>query len=204
VRWIALLLPLACEAQDWGSLHIANANLPLGEKLLLQFHSRLRTNDRFGDYFQSRGGGILSYGLRPRVSLISGYYFADEEAPNGERKNFHRFFGGTSFVLPTSTKLKIESRSLLERFVGTRAGDYFRARERILVTLGKKKMRPFMQLEALAQRGALTGRFGGGAIFVMSKEREVSIGLEHRRFPSGGFINLITTNFQFQLRPKRD
>ncbi len=204
MRWIALLLPLACGAQDWGSLHIANANLPLGEKVLLQFHSRLRTNDRFGDYFQSRGGGILWYNIRPRVSLISGYYFADEEDPSGKRMDFHRFFGGTNFVLPTSPKLKLEARSLLERFVGTRSGNYFRARERLLTTFGKKKVRPFVQLEGLAQQGVLTGRFAGGALFVMSGGREASVGFEHRQLPSGGHINLITTYFQFQLRPKRN
>jgi hypothetical protein len=204
MRWIALLLPLACGAQDWGSLHIANANLPLGERLLLQFHSRLRTNDRFGDYFQSRGGGILWYSLRRDISLISGYYFADEEAPSGERMDFHRVFGGTNFVLPTPPKLRIEARSLLERFIGTRSGDYFRVRQRMLITLGKKKIRPFAQMEGLVQQQLWTGRFGGGALFVMSGGREASIGFEHRQLPSGGYINLITTNFQFQLRPKRD
>ncbi len=204
MRWIALLLPLACGAQDWGSLHIVNANLPLGEKLLLQFHSRLRTHDNFGDYFQSRGGAILSYRVLPKVSLIGGYYFADEEARSGARSDFHRSFGGASFVLPSPSKVKIEARSLLERFVRTSRGDYFRARERMLLSFGTGKVRPYLQLEGLAQQSIVMGRFGAGALFVMSGGRDVSVGFEHRQLASGGYINLITTNLQFQLRPKRD
>ncbi len=204
MRWIALLLPLACGAQDWGSLHVVNANLPLGEKLLLQFHSRLRTNDNFGDYFQSRGGAIVSYRLQPKMSLIGGYYFADEETRSKARSDFHRFFGGASFVLPMPSKLKLEARSLLERFVGTSRGDYFRARERMLLSFGTGKVRPYLQLEGLAQQGIFTGRFGGGAQFVMRGGRDVWVGFEHRQLASGGYINLITTNYQFHLRPKRD
>jgi hypothetical protein len=74
----------------------------------------------------------------------------------------------------------------------------------MLITLGKRKMRPFVQLEGLVQQRVWTGRFGGGALLVMGGGREASIGFEHRQLPSGGYINLITTNFQFQLRPKRD
>ncbi|MCX6613721.1 MAG: hypothetical protein NTW74_23105, partial [Acidobacteria bacterium] len=122
MRWIALLLPLACGAQDWGGLHVVNANLPLGERLMLQFHSRVRTNDNFGDYFQSRGGGIVSYRVQPKMSLIGGYYFADEEMRNGSRSDFHRFFGGANFILPSPRKVRLEARSLLERFAGTSRG----------------------------------------------------------------------------------
>ena len=204
MRWIALLLPLACGAQDWGSLHIVNANLPLGEKLLLQFHSRVRTNDNFGDYFQSRGGAIASYRVRPKMSLIGGYYFADEEARSGTRSDFHRFFGGASFVLPSPSKVRLEARSMLERFVGTSRGDYFRVRERMVMSFGTGKVRPYLQLEGLVQQGIVTGRFGAGAQFLMSAGRDVSVGFEHRQLASGGYINLITTNFQFQLRAKRN
>jgi hypothetical protein len=204
MRWIALLLPFACGAQDWGSLHIANANLPLGERLMLQFHSRLRTNDNFGDYFQSRGGAIASYRVRPRLSLIGGYYFADEEARSGTRSDFHRFFGGASVVLPSPSKLKLEARSLFERFAGTNSGGYFRARERMVVSFGTGKLRPYLQLEGLVQQGIVTGRFGAGAQFLMSGGRDVSIGFEHRQLSIGGYINLITSNFQFQLRAKRN
>ena len=204
MRWIALLLPLACGAQDWGSLHIVNANLPLGERLMLQFHSRVRTNDNFGDYFQSRGGAIASYRVRPKMSLIGGYYFADEETRSGARSDFHRFFGGASFALPSPRRVKLEARSLLERFVGTSRGDYFRARERMVVSFGTGKLRPYLQLEGLVQQGIVTGRFGAGAQFLMGGGRDVSIGFEHRQLASGGYIQLITTNFQFQLRAKRN
>jgi hypothetical protein len=38
----------------------------------------------------------------------------------------------------------------------------------------------------------------------MSGGRDVSVGFEHRQLASGGYINLITSNIQFQLRAKRN
>jgi hypothetical protein len=74
----------------------------------------------------------------------------------------------------------------------------------MVVSFGTGKLRPYLQLEGLVQQGIVTGRFGAGAQFLMSGGRDVSIGFEHRQLSIGGYINLITSNFQFQLRAKRN
>ena len=204
MRWIALLLPLACGAQDWGSLHIVNADLPLSDRLLVQFHVRARTNDHFHDYFQSRGGPIAWYRLRSRLSILGGYYFLDEESVSGLRSNFHRVFGGVNYVVPTPRAIKIESRSLVERFIATPSGSYMRVRQRLWLTLGQRKVRPYFQSEGLVQRGLPTGRFGAGLQFSSRSGRDLFVGYEFRHLPGAPRLQLITSTFQFRLRPKRD
>lgn len=204
MRTILLLLPLACIAQDWGSLHIVNGDLPVTNRLTLQVHTRVRTNDNFRDYFQTRGGPILTYQAARRLTLISGYYFVDEENQAGALSNFHRVFGGMTLLVPSPRKIKLEGRSLLEQFVATRNGNFLRARERLWATFGTRKIRPYAQIEGLVQQGIPTGRFGFGAQFVLRGGRDLFLGYEYRQLPGNSNLQLITSNFQFRYRPKRD
>jgi hypothetical protein len=204
MRLILLLLPWAVLAQDWGGLHMVNGDLPLNGKMTLQLHTRLRTNENFSDYFQTRGGPILFYKKAPRLTLVSGYYFIDEETQNGSLSNFHRMFGGLIWHVPTTTRVKLEARSLVEQFIGTRSGNFVRVRERLWLTYGQRKLRPYAQVEGFLHQGIATGRFGVGGQLVLSGGRDLFFGYEFRQQPNGTTLQLITSNFQFRLGPKRE
>ena len=200
MRLFAVLLPLLCFGQDWGSLHIVNGNLSFSKKLMVQLHSRVRTNQDFREFFQARNGLIANYQIRPRLILIGGYYFLSEQNAPEKFNNFHRVFGGGQVFLPLSKDLMLESRTLTERFIGTPRDSYMRNRQRLWLTFGKRTVKPFVQAEALLQRGVPTGRFGSGIQITSRGGHNFFVGYEIRQLQSGGHIQLIATNFQFRLK----
>ncbi len=200
MRLFAVLLPLLCFGQDWGSLHIVNGILPLSNKLTVQLHSRLRTNQDLREFFQARGGLIANYQVRPRLILISGYYFLGEQNAPEKFNNFHRVFGGGQVLLPVSKDFTLESRTLMERFIGTPRDSYMRNRQRFWLTFGNRTVRPFVHAEALLQRGVPTGRFGSGIQITSRAGHNVLVGYEMRQLQNGGHIQLIATSFQFRLK----
>lgn len=182
-------------AQDWGGLHVVQGDIDLTKRFTLQVHTRVRTNDRFGDYFQSRGGPIGFFRLTKRVSLVGGYYFIDEEDAAGKLKNFHRFFGGAQYRLTGGRKWTLDGRTLLEQFQGLGMGNFKRGRQRLTLTLGQGKVRPFFQTEGLRQQGAWVGRFAGGV-----NVRNFAVGYEMRQSVHGGQMHLITTTMTMRMR----
>lgn len=199
--WV-LLLPLMAAGQDIGSLHIFNGDVALGKGGLLQVHTRVRTDKRFREYFQFRGGPIYFHTLRPSVMLIGGYYFIDEDTEDGELNRFHRTFGGVQFLTPTGKRMRLEARTLLERFKGVRDGDFWRARERLWLTYGQGKVRPYGQVEGLVQRGIPMLRLGSGLLFRGSKH-DVWAGYEFRQLPNGTHLHMVTSNVTIRLRSRR-
>jgi hypothetical protein len=197
---LVLLFPALALSQDWGGLHIVQGELGLSQKLTVQLHSRIRTNDDFSAYLQSRGGSILSYRWKPGIQWLAGYYFIDEEGVDFRTTNFHRAFGGAQYQLLRRKGFNLEGRTLTERFVTTRSGSFQRNRQRITLTIGEGQWRPYLQSEALVQRGIWVGRFGAGLQRMQRGGGSFSIGYEMRQSPHGGHMNLITTNLQFRLR----
>jgi len=200
VRHFSIFLATICLGQDVGSLHIFQGDVPFSSKLNLQLHGRFRTRVDLSEYMQSRGGGIVSYRVNPRVGLMGGYYFIDEADRTGKLNNFHRGFGGVQLFAPAMGIVNLESRTVLEQFFATPTGSYLRARQRVSVSLGKRVWRPYIQTEGLVQRGILTGRFGSGVQYVGRPGQSVSMGYEMRQSPNGTYMHLLTTVFQVQLR----
>lgn len=175
-------------------------DLGLSQKLTLQLHSRVRTNRDFSAYMQSRGGPILSYRWKPGIQWLAGYYFIDEDGVGNRRTDFHRAFVGAQYQLLRSRGLNLEGRTLTERFVATRSGSFQRNRQRFTLSYGTGHWRPFLQGEALVQRGIWVGRFGGGVQRMLSGGGSFTVGYEMRQSASGGYMNLISTNLQLRLR----
>lgn len=183
-------------------MHLFNLDVAVNNRFTLQVHSRVRTNNDLSSYFQSRGGPIAFVRVAPRVRMIGGYYFIDEETAGGNLQNFHRVFGGAEVVLPTPRWLKLESRTLGERFIGTTSGSFWRTRQRLFFTFGQGKVRPYFHTEGLIQRGVPLGRFSGG-LLVPTKARDVMVGYEYRQHPNGTHLHQITTTVLFRARLKR-
>lgn len=200
-RWLLLLPGALLSAQDWGGLHLFNADIPLHKKWTLQLHTRVRTNENFSHFFQRRGGPILFYQVKPRLSLVGGYYSLNEE--NGERVhwNFHRYFGGFNATPIRTAKMTIETRTLLEKFVNAPSGDFLRVRQRVLSVWGRKQWRPYLQAEGLVAQGNWVGRWTAGAQYwPEGKNYFGTIGYELRMNPNGSHMHLIASTLQFRLR----
>ncbi len=204
MRFWLLLAPALLYAQDWGSLHIVNADVPLSRKWTLQIHSRVRTNENFSDYFQFRTGPILYYQAAKRLTLIGGSYFTNEKNAQDKLATFGRVFGGATVLVPSPRSIKWEARTLLEDFFATPRGTILRARERFWFTFGTKSLRPYVHVEGLVQEGNWNARIGVGAQKMLGKGRELFMGYEYRQLPNGTTLHLLATNYTFKLRKRPD
>jgi hypothetical protein len=200
--WV-LLWAAPVWGQDWGSLHIFNGDVAVGKHGALQLHTRVRTYERFREYFQLRGGPVYYHQTRPWFQAIGGYYYADEDTQDGSLNRFHRIFGGGQFASPTGRAVRLEARTLVERFENTRAGDFWRARERLWLTHGTGKWRPYTQGELLRQEGKWILRAGAGMGW-RGERRDVLFGYEFRQLPSGLHLHIVTSNLTMRLRQRRN
>jgi hypothetical protein len=195
VRWFALFLPVIVSAQDWGGLHVVQGDVDVSKRFTLQLHARMRTNDHFGQFFQSRGGPIGFFLLSKKVSLVGGYYFIGEKSRSGALNDFHRFFGGAQYRLAEGRKWKLDGRTLVEQFAGVAAGNFQRGRQRMTMTMGRGMVRPYLQGEGLRQEGRWLGRLSGGV-----NVKNFAVGYELRQGAHGGYMHLITTTMTMRLR----
>lgn len=191
-------------AQDVESLHLLNAFFKPTEKLTLQAHMRVRTNNDLSSFFQARGGPIATYALRPRFSLIGGYYYIGQE--NTRRTDvdqFHRAFGGGQVTLVKNQRMTLEARTLVERFVATPTGDFTRARQRFLFQKQGQGILPYLSVEGLVARNRGTVRVGAGITRQISPQMQMSMGYEMRQYQDGHLGHILVTNLQFVQQRRR-
>ncbi len=199
--WLLGLVLIPLQAQDWGGLHLFNADIPLDKRWTLQLHTRARTNQHFSHLFQSRGGPILTYAVQPKLTLIAGYYALNEENGQNSDRTFHRYWGGFLTTPIQNRRLSLETRTLLERFENAPSGDYLRVRQRLLAVIGRKTWRPYLQAEGLTAQGHWIGRWTAGTQWRPEGRNFFAIfGYEYRMNPNGSYMHLIATTWQFQLR----
>ncbi len=190
--------------QDVESLHQFNAFLKPTDKLTIQAHFRLRTNENVSSFFQVRGGPIATFAVRPRVSLIGGYYFIGQASRvHDDIDEFHRAFGGVSVAVLKTPRFTLESRTLVERFVSTPSGSYSRGRQRLMVQKQGKGFLPYFSVEGLAVAHRGTVRVGVGVLQQVSPRMQMQMGYEMRQYTNGRVGHVLVSNFQFvQQRPR--
>jgi hypothetical protein len=201
LRWLMLILAISLHAQDWGGLHLFNADIAINKQWTVQIHTRVRTNENFSHFFQRRGGPIVFYQAKPRFALVGGYYSLNEE--NGERVdwNFHRVWGGFLTTPLRTSKFTLEARTLGEKFMNAPSGDFVRVRQRILGVWGRGQWRPYAQAEGLVAQGHWTGRWTAGTQFwPEGRKFFATLGYEYRMNPNGTHMHLIASTWQFRLR----
>ncbi|MCX6603027.1 MAG: DUF2490 domain-containing protein [Acidobacteria bacterium] len=190
--------------QDVESLHQFNGFFKPSDRLTLQSHLRVRTNGNMSSFFQIRGGPIAYFAVKPRLSLIGGYYYIGQSnRTHDDIDEFHRAFGGVQVVLLKTPKLTLESRTLVERFISTPSGDFARGRQRLLVQKQGKGLLPYFSVEGLmvAHRG--TVRVGVGVLQQMSPQLQMLMGYEMRQYTNGRVAHVLVSNLQFvQQRPR--
>lgn len=200
IFWAAIRL----SAQGGESLHQFNAFLKPTAKWTLQAHARVRTNDNISNVFQFRGGPLAYYAVRPRISLIAGYYYIGQELRfRGDIDAFHRGFGGFQSQLIKNSKMVLETRSLVERFVFTPSGNFTRGRQRFYWQRQGARFMPFASVEGLYAQHRGTVRLGVGFLQQVSPTVQMGMGYEMRQYVNGTVGHILTTNVQFiQKREK--
>ena len=191
-------------AQDIESLHQFNAFFKPTDKLTVQSHLRVRTNENISSFFQIRGGPIATFAVKPRVSLIGGYYFIGQASrAHDDIDEFHRAFGGVSVALLKNSKFTLEARTLVERFVSTPSGSFIRGRQRLMVQKQGKGLLPFFSVEGLAVAHRGTVRVGVGVVQQVSPKLQLLMGYEMRQYTNGRVGHVVVRNLQFvQQRPR--
>lgn len=191
-------------AQDIESLHQFNAFFKPTDKLTVQSHLRVRTNENISSFFQIRGGPIAYFAVKPRVSLIGGYYFIGQASQvHDDIDEFHRAFGGVSVAVLKKSQFTLESRTLVERFVSTPSGNFFRGRQRLMVQKQGKGLLPYFSVEGLAVAHRETVRVGVGILQQVSPKLQLLVGYEMRQYTNGRVGHVLVSNLQFvQQRPR--
>ena len=191
-------------AQDIESLHQFNAFFKPTDKLTVQSHLRVRTNENISSFFQIRGGPIATFAVKPRVSLIGGYYFIGQASRvHDDIDEFHRAFGGVSVAVLKKPKFTLEARTLVERFVSTPSGNFMRGRQRLMVQKQGKGFLPYFSVEGLAVAHRGTVRVGVGILQQVSPKLQLLMGYEMRQYTNGRVGHVLVSNLQFvQQRPR--
>ncbi len=195
---IIFLSATLLSAQDVESLHQFNAILKPTGKLTVQGHLRVRSNDNISNLFQFRGGPLAYYALKPRFSLMAGYYYIGQEVRfRGDIDAFHRGFGGVQAQLIKTPKMVLETRTLVERFVFTPEGDFTRGRQRFYWQRQGTRFMPFASIEGLYAQRRGTVRLGLGFLRQVSPTLQMGMGYEMRQYANGAIGHIVTSNVQF-------
>ncbi|MBN9662793.1 MAG: DUF2490 domain-containing protein [Acidobacteria bacterium] len=201
---LAALAQSSSYADDVESLHILNLNFEWRPGLTLQLHTRLRTFENLGAYNQFRGGPVLLWQANPRLLVISGYYFTDQNR-RVVHTNFdsHRVFGGLQYRVLRGETWSVDARGVLESFHSDQFQDYRRVRTRTLLTKKVRFGEPYASGEALHERGTWYGRYAAGVLWKVHPRLKIGTGYEFRQAMTGPSSHVIGTQFEWQAHQPR-
>ena len=184
--------------------HAVELDVPLTPKLDVTLHGRIRTHPGVLGVYQVRTGPVLNYAVVPRFSVLGGYYFSAQKSAEDEVWGRHRPFGGVEITLLQTNALKLEGRSLFERFLGS-GSDFNRVRNRLRVE-ARGKVAPYAGGEWFADaRGSRGMRYSGGVRWEAGEQFEMDIGYfyEARRPDAGHNRHMFLTSFHFRFPAER-
>lgn len=190
-------IPAAAE-DDFGLLHITNANVEISGKSTLQIHTRVRTYHDSSRFYQFRAGPIYMHAFSPRVLGLAGYYFISQDAESkAANTTIHRLWTGPQFRVLQTRRWAVDTRHLAERFVVISKDDYTRIRNRGMLIYRNGRVQPFASFEALVQNGDWYERHAVGMQWATKNQTGFSLSYEYRASPTGRGIHLIATAIQF-------
>jgi hypothetical protein len=198
---VLALLAFPCPAQehDVTALSQFNASFSLSEKTRLTLHTRLRFNHDMGDFYQFRGGPIVFYDWKSRLQWQAGWYFIEQEGVRGAIP-IQRPWGGAQMRVYGNGRFSVDWRNLLERHMYAGPEDFTRFRTRISVNFQPKVgWQPFANVEALALKGHVIGRYGAGMGYTTEGGHLFGVGYEYRPDVLRPGSHVITTMVQFRV-----
>lgn len=198
VLLVAGLAVLPARAAEVETQHAFDVTVALRPRLDLVLHSRIRTQPARLGFYQIRGGPILSWRLRPRLALLSGYYYAQQEQIDNDFIGGHRPFGGGEGRIVNSRWFSLDQRFLAERFLANRASDFNRFRARTLAS-ARVALGPYGSYELFADAsGWRSTRYSGGIRWRVLPAAQLDLGYfyERRRANVGPNRHMWIVSFQ--------
>ncbi len=152
----------AMRAQEVWTLHGFDYGLIRTKHIEVDLHTRFRTNQHLTNFQQGRSGAVLRWNAQRRFTAIGGYYFGQQEDGRDEWTNFHRVFGGGEALVHRGERMRLTSRTLVERFIAAPGIDFNRYRQRVRLSVDGK-VGPYLSSEWFFDaQGYLSARHGGG------------------------------------------
>jgi hypothetical protein len=185
--------------------HAFDVTLPLKPRLELVLHSRLRTQPGGLGFYQVRAGPIASWDVAPRISLLGGYYYAQQERQiDHDFIGGHRLFAGTEIALLDTRRLSVDQRVLTERFLSDAADDFTRYRLRSRLS-AKGSVAPYTSHEFFFDaQGWRSNRHSAGIRCSLLPALQVDLGYlyEHRRTGVGPHRHMWLTSIHVKKSPR--
>jgi hypothetical protein len=199
-------------ADDWGTLHIFDTRFNVSPRASFVFHTRVRSYQNFGNFFQYRVGPIATIPLTKRWSAWGGYYYSEQARLRQKGlDDFHRAFGGLIGRWNAPGHTTIETLTRYERFFGVPAHDYNRYRHRFSWEVPRGPVAPILTFEGLVTRIPLgpekvvwtktTFRLQALLGFRISSDVRMRAGYEYRQNALGPKIHHIMTTFEWVAHP---
>ena len=105
----AIIINSLLWASEFETQHALDITLPVKPKFELILHSRIRTQPEGLGFYQFRAGPILSWDIRERVTLLSGYYYARQEGKvDNDFIGGHRLFAGGEIVVVETRRFSLD------------------------------------------------------------------------------------------------
>ena len=128
---------------------------------------QLRSYPSLLDAYRTRTGPIVEHRLRDGLSFWGGAYFQHLQSGVGEKQsfdNFGRLFGGLSYRMYRNRLIQVDGRTVAERYIGVKSGDYSRLRQRVMLSLNQT-VAPYVSNELFVNRtGYLSDRVAFGLL----------------------------------------
>jgi hypothetical protein len=156
--------------------------------------------------YQARAGPIFSWDATPRLTLLSGYYYAQQERRiDRDFIGGHRFFGGAEFAVVEARRFSIEQRLLGERFLSDAAPDFNRYRLRSRLS-AKGAVAPYTSHEFFFDaQGWRSNRHSAGVRWSPLRAVQVDLGYlyERRRHAVGPDRHMWLTSIHWKKTSRR-
>jgi hypothetical protein len=137
-------------ATELFSWHSFDTRLFSTNRFELALHHRTRVRQEFRYFDQDRVGPVARFTIRPRLTMIAGYYFQPQQVRPSDWAEGQRVFLGFETPLMSTRRSVLSLRGFTERHIGTGRPNYTRHRTSLRWTFGQGHVRPFLQNEVLA------------------------------------------------------
>ncbi len=194
---------LSLGAAEPETQHGFDCTLPLARRWEVLLHARMRTQPGGLGFYQVRGGPVFSFDVSPRLALIGGYYYTQQEVIDRDFIGGHRYFGGAEGRLWDGRRAVLDARGLAERFDPDEARGFARYRTRLRLS-AKSTFAPYASIEPFFDRqGWRAARFAAGLRWNLAGPWEVDTGYfyEERRARIGFDRHMFMTSLHFRKRP---
>ena len=193
-------------AADVETQHALDVTLPVRPKLDLILHSRIRIQPGGLGFYQFRAGPIVSWDPTPRITLLSGYYYAQQERKiDSDFIGGHRLFGGAEIAVAETRRWAFDQRFLTERLLSDAAPDSNRYRLRSRLG-AKTSIAPYTSHEFFFDaQGWRSNRHSAGIRWSPLPAIQFDLGYlyEHRRHGVGPDRHMWLTSIHFKKSSRR-